>query len=69
MVDEDDRHRRKFLVLAVNASRTLGKSTHETWLHYFDEGKGSQMDCVAEAFLAYWLSRYILPSGPEDNLN
>lgn len=50
-------------------SRSSGKSTYASWLHDFDQGKGSQSDHVLEAFLAYWLSWYFLPSGMDDGLH
>lgn len=51
------------------ASRTLGKSTYLSWLRYLDEGAGSQSKCIVEIFLAYWLSWYVLSSGPDDILD
>lgn len=37
LVDEDEQQKNKFLVMAINASRSSGKSTFATWLCYFDE--------------------------------
>lgn len=34
----------------------------------FGKGKGSQTEVVLEVVLSYWLSWFVLPSGPEDGL-
>lgn len=33
------------------------------------EGRGWKKNVTVEAFLSFWLSRYVLPSGPEDGIN
>lgn len=38
-------------------------------MSFFDEGGGSHSDFVVEAFLAYGLLWYVLPSGPVDGLH
>lgn len=45
------------------------KSTYTTWLRFFCEGRASLLDSVVEAFLAYWLSWYMLANRSEDSLN
>lgn len=40
-----------------------------SWLCYFEKGEGSKLDCIMEAFLAYWLSWYVLPSILKDELH
>lgn len=37
---------------------------YATWMR-----ERQQMDCIVEAFLAYWLPWYILLSGPDNGLN
>lgn len=56
-----------YLTSTVTASKTFGKSTYATWLRYF-EGEESQSRCMVE-LLAYWLSLFVLLSGPNDGLN
>lgn len=46
-----------------------GKSTYNTWVTYFTEGPGTASEVRLEAMLVLWLSWYILPSGPEDEIN
>lgn len=46
---------------------TSGKLTYATQLWLFDEGDDSKNIDVVEAFLTYWLSWYVLPSGLEDS--
>lgn len=60
--------RLKYLTTAMAASTSTGKSAYTTWLRFFYEGDGSQSEFMDEAFLAYWLSWYVLPSGPEERL-
>lgn len=36
---------------------------------FFDGGDGCHPDFVVEAFLAYWLSWYVFPSGSQDEIN
>lgn len=52
LVDEDEKRKIKFLMLAINASRSSGKSIYATWLCYLDKGKDGHTDCMVEAFLA-----------------
>lgn len=46
-----------------------GKLTYTTWLRFFYEADVTCSGFIVEAFLAYWLSWYFLPSEPEDGLN
>lgn len=50
-------------------SKHKGKSTYNTWVTYFTEGPGTASEVRLEAMLVLWLSLYILPSGPEDEIN
>lgn len=63
------RKRLKYLTSAMTASTTFAKSTYATRAHFFDEGDDNRSDYVVEALLVYWLSWYVLPSGPGDGLN
>lgn len=57
------------LTSAMSASSTSGKLKYATCLRFFNEGDGSLSGCIMEAYLAYWLSWFVLPSGLEDGLN
>lgn len=48
LVKEDNQIKMKFLVTVIVASRSLGKSTDESWLSYFKKGEGNQLNCVVE---------------------
>lgn len=52
----------KYLRAAMDASKTSSKSTYGLWLWFFDEGDVSMSSYVVEAFLAYQLPFYVLPS-------
>lgn len=49
--------------------KRVGKSTYATWLKFFNKGEDSRSGYMVEAVLAYWLSYFILSSGPEDGLD
>lgn len=53
----------------LTKSKHKGKSTYNTWVTYFTEGLGTASEVRLEAMLVLWLSLYILPSGPEDEIN
>lgn len=36
---------------------------------YFTQGAGATSEIVLDAMLSYWLSWYVLLSGPEDGIN
>lgn len=54
---------------ALSNSKHKGKSTYNTWVSYFMDGPGAASEVVLEAMLAFWLSWYVLPSGPKDGIN
>lgn len=45
------------------------KSIYRTWLRFLDKGDSSRRGYLVEAFLAYWLFWYLLPSGLEEGWN
>lgn len=55
--------------LSSSALRVSNKSIYTSWIRRFRGGEGRGKGVTLEAFLSYWLSRYILPSGPEDGIN
>lgn len=57
----------KLQLLIEAASST--KSSYTSWIQYFDEEEASRNDLILEALLAYCLSWFIFPCGPEDSLN
>lgn len=63
---KDNQVKLKNLIVAM-AMITSGKLTYATQLWLFDEGDDSKNIDVVEAFLTYWLSWYVLPSGLEDS--
>lgn len=53
----------------LSDSKHKGKTTYNILVSYFTEGPGTASEVVLEAMLAFWLSWYVLPSGPEDGIN
>lgn len=68
VLEEKDKVKLRYLTSTMTASRTSSMSTYATWLLFFDEGDDSKSGYVMEAFLAYWLTLYVLPNCPEGNL-
>lgn len=68
-LDVDGEIRLTLLSEALVASKHKGKSTYSTWVSFFTSGPGVASEVRIEAMLSFWLSWYILPSGPEDGLN
>lgn len=56
------------LQLLNAALRVSNKLTYTFWIQYFKEGKGRRKGVKVKAMLYYWLSRFILPSSPEDGV-
>lgn len=50
-------------------SKVKDKGTYISWVNYFTEGIWIKTEVVLEVMLAFWLSWYILPSGPEDGIH
>lgn len=65
-LDVDGEIRLTLLNEALNASKHKGKSTYNTWVSFFTSGPGIASEVRVEAMLSFWLSWYVLPSGPED---
>lgn len=68
-LDEEGEIRLGLLNEALSDSKHKGKSTYTTWANYFTEGPGAVSEVRLEAMLSFWLSWYVLPSGPEDGIN
>lgn len=68
-LDVDGEIRLTLLNEALVASKHKGKSTYSTWVGFFTNGPGVASEVRVEAMLSFWLSWYVLPSGPEDGLN
>lgn len=66
---EDDNEKLDFLNEALLTSRSSSKATYSMWKSCFDTGKGRDNQHTVKAMLAYWLSCFVLPVGPEDGLN
>lgn len=66
LTEEDNQMKMRFLVMLMVASKLLWKSIYTSWLCYFVKEECSLFECVVEAFLAYRLLWYVLPSGPEN---
>lgn len=54
---------------ALSDTKHKGKSTNNTWVSYFMEGQGTASEVVLNTMVAFLLSWYVLPSGPEDGIN
>lgn len=52
-----------------DAKYVTNKLTYLSWARYFKEGLGMTSPCHLAAFFAYWLSFFVFPSPPEDNLH
>lgn len=57
-----------YLTFVMIASKTSGKSTHGTWLRFFNKGRGHRGEYVVEAFLDYYLIWLVLLRGSKDEL-
>lgn len=68
-LDVDGEIRLTLLNEALTASKHKGKSTYNTWVSFFTSGPGVANEVKVEAVLSFWLSWYVLPSGPEDGIN
>lgn len=68
-MDVDGEIRLTLLNEALVASKHKRKSTYNTWVSFFTNGPGVASEVRVEAMLSFWLSWYILPSGPKDGLN
>lgn len=53
----------------ADAKYVTNKLTYLTWARYFKDGPGVTSPCHLAAFFAYWLSFFVFPSPPEDNLH
>lgn len=51
------------------AHRVSNKSTYTSLAKYFRFREGRGKGVMLEAFLSYWLSRFILLNGPKDGIN
>lgn len=69
ILDETGEKKLEAVTIAYSGSKTSNKSTHNSWLSYFETGKRWNSEIKLEAMLSYWLSWYILLSGPKDGLN
>lgn len=54
---------------ALSESKHKNETAYPTWVTYFTQGAGARSEVVLKAMLAYWLSWYVLPSGPKDGMN
>lgn len=68
ILDDGDEARLIILNEALSDSKVKDKSTYTTWINYLTEGVGAKTKVVLETMLAFYLSWYILPSGPEDGI-
>lgn len=68
-LDDEGEIRLSLLNEALVASKHKGKSTYNSWVSFFTSGPGEANEVKVEAMLSFWLSWYVLPSGPEDGIN
>lgn len=74
--NEEDKEKLKLKNEYFSGSRSLGKGTYASWIHYFKTRKGGgggegggNSSYQIEAMLSYWLSWVVLPNGLEDEVN
>lgn len=48
---------------------STNKTTYLSWVKYFTEGSRINSPHQLDAFLAYWLNYFMLPSSPEDGMH
>lgn len=68
MLDDEGEIRLSLLNKALTASKHKGKSTCNTWFNFSTSGPRVASEVRVEVMLSFWLSWYVLPSGPEDAL-
>lgn len=67
--DEADKKKLEALKNAFSNSKSSSKSMYALQARHFIFWMETGNDIKFEAMLSYWLSWYVLPSGPEDGLN
>lgn len=68
-LDDEGEIRLNLLNEALTTSKHKGKSTYNSWVSFFTKGSGAASEVKAGAMLSFWLSWYVLSSGPEDGIN
>lgn len=68
-MEEQDEKTPHSLPSTLLSLKTSSKCTYASWIQYFDEGERKESGLVVEALLLDWLSWFILPSRPEDEIN
>lgn len=69
VLDEGNKMKLDFLNEVLFVPRPSGKVTYTMWIRYFKIGKGKNSGHHVQAMVAYWLSWFVLPTGPKHELN